>query len=87
MKYGTRLLLTMWLALLLVVAGCSKVTMSPDYARQVTMAQITVAELNRRCQAGDELACKEGLRAASTTLSLIVDAMEGKAGEGGDSVE
>lgn len=79
--HGVLLLVAMLLALL---AGCNKVTMSPDYARQVTIAEVTVAELNRRCQAGDDEACKMGLNEASRTLTLIVDAMEGKPSEGGD---
>lgn len=60
------------------LAGCSEVRMSPPYQQTVQMSAIRVAELNKRCQAGDEVACKEGLSAASSTLNLIVDAMEGR---------
>ncbi len=42
-----------------------------------SIEHIRVAELNKRCQGGDEAACKEGLAAASKTLDLIVEAMEG----------
>ena len=59
------------------LAGCSAVRMSPHYRQAVEASAIRVAELNRRCQAGDAEACKEGLDAASSTLDLIVEAMEG----------
>lgn len=52
--------------------------MTPPYRQTVEMSAIRVAELNRRCQTGDAEACKEGLEAASKTLDLIVDAMEGR---------
>lgn len=70
------IVLTMAVCLLLA-AGCSAVQMSPSYRQTVEASAIRVAELNKRCQAGDEAACKEGLDAASKTLNLIVDAMEG----------
>ena len=70
-----------WIILVAVVcllAGCSEVQMSPPYRQTVEMSAIRVAELNKRCQAGDQTACKEGLAAASSTLNLIVDALEGR---------
>lgn len=63
---------------LLLLAGCSDVQMTPPYRYAVKMSAIRVAELNKRCQAGDQQACKEGLDAASSTLNLIVEAMEGR---------
>jgi len=63
---------------LLFCAGCSAVQMTPPYRQTVQMSAIRVAELNKRCQAGDAAACKEGLDAASSTLNLIVDALEGR---------
>ncbi len=69
---------------LLAAAGCNKVTMSPDYAKQREWSAINGAELNRRCQAGDDVACRAGLAAASETLNLLVDALHGEASEGGD---
>ena len=62
----------------LFISGCSRVQMSPPYRQTVTMSAISVSELNRRCQDGDNQACKEGLSAASKTLNLIVDALEGR---------
>lgn len=62
----------------LLLVGCSAVQMTPSYRQTVQMSAIRVAELNKRCQAGDEAACKEGLAAASKTLDLIVEAMEGR---------
>lgn len=82
-----------WIVLLFVsitvvigiaLAGCSKVTMSPDYARQLEISAINVGELNRRCQGGDDDACRAGLAVASETLDLLVDALHGEASEGGD---
>ena len=67
-------------ALIVLLAGCSAVRMSPQYARQLEMADIVVAELNARCQAGDPNACREGLAEASKTLSLLVDALHGVGG-------
>lgn len=52
--------------------------MSPPYRQTIQSSAVRVAELNKRCQAGDQMACKEGLAAASRTLNLIVDAMEGR---------
>jgi hypothetical protein len=72
------------IAALIVVVGCSEVTMSPGYAKDVERAAITVAELNRRCQAGDDEACRLGLAGASETLQLIVDALHGESSERSD---
>jgi hypothetical protein len=43
-----------------------------------------IAELNRRCQAGNDEACRKGLDVADETLQLIVDAMHGRATERGE---
>lgn len=69
------------LMIVISIAGCSQVQMSPPYRQAVEASAIRVAELNKRCQAGDAAACKEGLDAASSTLNLIVDAMEGNYGD------
>lgn len=61
----------------LLLAGCNAVRMSPHYRQTVEMSAIRVSELNERCQGGDAVACKEGLAAASKTLDLIVEALEG----------
>ena len=65
------------LVVVCLLAGCSAVQMSPPYRQAVEGSAIRVAELNKRCQGGDEAACKEGLAAASKTLDLSVEAMEG----------
>lgn len=67
--------------LMVCLNGCSEVQMSPPYRQTVEASAIRVAELNKRCQAGDQMACKEGLDAASSTLNLIVDALEGNYGD------
>jgi len=67
----------------LLFAGCSQVTMSPGYKMRTEMSAINVAEFNRRCQAGDDLACRDGLKRASDALNLIVDAMTGIESTGG----
>lgn len=67
----------MLLASLLLVGGCSKVQMSSDYGRVVEQSALVVGELSTRCQGGDDLACKEGLRVAAEMLDLVVDAMHG----------
>lgn len=73
-----RIIITLVVLVCLLLAGCSAVRMSPPYRQAVEMSAIRVAELNKRCKAGDVAACKEGLDAASSTLNLIVDAMEGR---------
>lgn len=73
-----KLVLLLLISIVLFCAGCSAVQMSPHYRQAVEASAIRVAELNKRCQAGDEKACKEGLDVASSTLNLIVEAMEGR---------
>jgi len=68
----------------IAMSGCKPIQMHPEYAQQVELAAIDVAELNRRCQAGDAEACRAGLAEAARTLQLIVDAMHGEPSEGGD---
>lgn len=65
---------------LLFFAGCIPVgvRMSPRYARALEQSAIVVGELNTRCQEGDDLACKGGLRVASETLDLLVAGLHGK---------
>jgi len=65
------------LAGVLMFAGCSKVRMSSEYAVQLEISALNVSELNKRCQAGDDVACKEGLNEAAKTLNLLVDALHG----------
>ncbi|KKN74443.1 hypothetical protein LCGC14_0390630 [marine sediment metagenome] len=66
------------IVLLCLLTGCSDVQMAPPYEQAVKASAIRVAELNKRCQAGDEVACKEGMAVASETLDLIVEALEGR---------
>jgi hypothetical protein len=69
--------------IVLMVAGCGKVWMAPDYQAMFEADARRVTELDRRCQAGDDLACKEGLSAAAECLNLWVDAVHGV--DGGDA--
>lgn len=66
------------ISLIIFLMGCSKVQMSPQYAKNYKESVIIVAELNKRCQEGDQNACKDGLNEAAGTLQLYLDAMEGK---------
>jgi len=66
------------LLLIIVLTGCGKVQMSPDYARRLEISAVNAAELNRRCQAGDDEACKQGLQITSETLNLLVDGLHGR---------
>ena len=68
----------------LFLAGCGGVQMSPRYAQSLEQSEITVGELNTRCQAGDDLACKGGLRVATEALNLLVDALHGKGAADGE---
>ena len=69
---------------MLFFAGCGGVQMSPRYAQALEQSAIVVGELNTRCQDGDDLACKGGLRVASETLDLLVDALHGKGADNGE---
>ena len=69
--------------LIVTLIGCSQVMMSPAYQAELEADARRVGELNERCQAGDELACREGLRVAAEALDLWVDAVHGIASEGG----
>lgn len=60
----------MCLVLLVVANGC--IWMSTDSKIAVTEAAITTNLLNDKCQAGDGVACREGLKGASDTLNQIV---------------
>jgi len=61
-----------------LIAGCSGVQMSPAYRQALEISAVNVAELNKRCQEGDNEACKQGLAEASKTLELLVDAAYGR---------
>lgn len=63
----------------LLCAGCNQVQLSPPYRQALEISAVNVAELNKRCQAGDDQACKEGLAEASKTLELLVDGVYGRA--------
>lgn len=67
--------------LVLLCAGCPAVQMRPNHERVFRLTTINVAELNRRCQEGDNQACKEGLDLAAQAMQTAVLAMDGKAGE------
>ena len=61
------------------IAGCNgEAYLPPNVEADVYLAEGIVSELNERCQAGDPNACSLGLEKASKTLTLIVDALEGK---------
>jgi len=62
----------------ILIAGCGQVTMTAPYRAQTELTAIRLTELNNRCQNGDDQACKEGLKAATDFVNLIVDAMNGK---------
>jgi len=76
-----RLAATKRLLLLIVtmfcVIGCSEVQMSAQYRQALEQSTIVVGELDQRCQAGDNVACKEGLHRAAETLDLLTDAVHG----------
>jgi len=66
---------------ILIGGGCNKMQMSPQYQQVLEMSAINVGELDKRCQGGDEVACKAGLHLASRTLNLLVDATHGLASD------
>lgn len=64
---------------MLFIAGCGgAVQLSPEYAEALQVSAIHVNQLNKRCQDGDELACKEGLTVAAEALNLLVDGYHGR---------
>jgi len=60
------------------IISCQEAYLPPNVSTEVYLAEALVTELNERCQAGDPNACCEGLNKAATTLTLVVDALEGK---------
>lgn len=76
-KAGLKAAVVLLCAGLFTLSGCRAVTMGSEYRRQVEVATAAVTELDKRCQNGDEEACREGLAQSARTLSLIVDAMNG----------
>jgi len=62
-------------------SGCSGVMLNTAYKQQLGQAVVITQELSRRCQAGDPNACEIGCVKAATTLQLLYDASNGKAGE------
>lgn len=66
------------LASLLFIAGCPHVYMAERHQRLFEQATINITEFDRRCQAGDDLACKYGCARAAKMMSLTVDAMHGR---------
>lgn len=77
---GTKCILIIFL-LGMFTAGCSQVQMSPSYRLETERMNNRLQELNKRCQAGDNEACKEGLRIATTHVQYIVDAIHGRESE------
>ena len=73
-----RIIITLLIVCLL---GCSQVQMSPPYRVETERMNNRLIELNKRCQAGDAEACKEGLRIAAVHVERIVDAMAGRESE------
>jgi len=69
------------LVVLLLVTGCSKVTMTPQYRDEVIKSALIIEQLNQRCQEGDDTACRAGLAEANETMRLLVDAMYGEYNE------
>lgn len=66
------------IVLLCLCAGCSGVQMSLAYRAETEKMNNRLIELNKRCQAGDAEACKEGLRIATVHIERVVDAMHGR---------
>jgi hypothetical protein len=62
------------LAVMVWLGGCC----SPEMTRLARESAINVNALNDKCQAGDDVACKEGLSLAAESLDLLADAMEGE---------
>jgi len=74
---------TLLLCVMLLLAGCSQVQMSPPYRQNLEMTNIVVQSLNEDCQAGDPNACSKGLAESAEILQLLVDAVHGTTLKGG----
>jgi len=81
---GTRSMGMLLLAWVVLLAGCSQVQMSPPYQAMLEQSAIQAAELNDRCQRGDETACRDGLAAVAETLQLLVDGLQGQSSGGAE---
>ena len=69
------------MVLVVMSLSCSQVQMTAPYRAQTEATAIRLTELNKRCQAGDSEACKEGLRVATDHVNYIVDAIYGRESE------
>lgn len=58
-------------AALLLLGGCAGPLFSAQQRLRVQQAAAIVGELDTRCQAGDEAACREGLSRAAETLAIL----------------
>lgn len=56
---------------LLLIGGCTSPLFTFQQKALLSQSSIVVTELNTRCQAGDDQACKEGLAKAAETLSIL----------------
>lgn len=59
------------LALLLLAGGCSAPLFTAEQKLLLNQSSAVVSELDTRCQAGDDQACREGLHAAAETLRRL----------------
>ena len=55
----------------LLVAGCGGPLYTAEHRLLIDRQAALVTELNVRCQAGDDAACRDGLDAAATTLEIL----------------
>ena len=83
LKAKNRILVWLVFAMMFLTSCTS---MPAEYGLLIEKSAIVVGELNERCQAGDDAACKEGLKGASKTLDLIVEGLHGGGGRGGDDL-
>ncbi|GAG27885.1 unnamed protein product [marine sediment metagenome] len=74
-------ILIILLILMVVALGCSQVQMSAPYRAELNHTANRLTQLNKRCQYGDSIACKEGLRVATDYVNLMRDAVDGKESE------
>jgi len=58
-------------AALLLLAGCAASLFNPALKARLNQTSLVVDEFDRRCQAGDDAACREGLARAAQTLQIL----------------
>lgn len=80
-----KLIMCLAIILLLTISSCRQLQARPEMETILRRQAIRIAELDKRCQAGDMEACKGCSTLANQTFVEIINALDGKAGDPNES--